>query len=325
MSTFHELIDSVKDPQQAGEMRQSLIRAIEEETGHPLIVYAAAIAGKHPAAPVQIDVTDKTAFSDLIDGITGDSLDVLLHSPGGSAEAVEQIISLLRARFKELRFIVPHTATSAATMMVLAGDTVLMDDRSTLGPIDPQIVISIPNAQIKIPAHSYLQGFVRARDAIETDPDIAAAYVPLLNKYEIYILEICQNALNLSKSLAKDWLHTYMLKNNPNADERASQIAEELSDHTKFLSHQRPIGIKKATELGLNVTDLRTLPKLRELTWKLYCLIELHFDKSTAVKLFENSRGVSYQRNFGIQEIKIPLPIAPIPGQPNPPTVPPQQ
>lgn len=325
MSTFYQLIDSLKDANQAKETRLSLIQGIEEETGRPLVVYAAAIAGKHPMAPVQIDVTDKTAFSDLVDGIPGKSLDVLLQSPGGSAEAVEQIINLLRARFKELRFIVPHTATGAATLMVLAGDVVLLDDRSTLGPIDPQIVIPIPNGQIRIPAHSYVQGFERAKEAIEQQPEIAPAYLPLLNKYEMYLLEVCNNALTLSRSLAEDWLRVYMLKDNPNADELASQIAEELSDHTKFLSHQRPIGIKKAIALGLNVTDLATLPKLRNLVWDLYCTIELHFDKSSAVKLFENSRGVSYQRNFVVQQVSIPLPIAPIPGQPSPPPIPSQE
>jgi len=325
MPTYQELLNSVKDGQQAQDLRLSLIRSIEEETGHPLIVYAAAIAGKHPMAPVQIDVTDKTAFSDLIEGIQGDSLDVFLHSSGGSAEAVEQIINLLRARFKELRFIVPHTATSAATLMVLAGDTVLMDDRSALGPIDPQIVISIPDAQIKIPAHSYVQGFERAKAAIEEQPEIAAAYLPLLNKYEMYLLEMCENASILSKSLAEEWLRTYMLKDNPNASKLASDIANELSEHSKFLSHQRPIGIKKAMELGLNITHLATLPKLRDLVWKLYCAIELHFGKSNAVKLFENSRGISYQRNFVVQRVGIQLPIAPIPGQPSPPTVPPQE
>ena len=325
MSTFHELLNSLKNAEQARELRLSLIRNIEKETSRPLVVYAAAIAGKHPMAPIQIDVTDKTAFSDLVDGIPGESLDVLLHSSGGSAEAVEQIVNLLRARFKELRFIVPHTATSAATLMVLAGDTVLMDDRSTLGPIDPQIIIPIPNGQIKIPAHSYVQGFERAQKAIEQQSEIAPAYLPLLNKYEMYLLEVCDNAVNLSVSLAKEWLRTYMLKDNPNADKLASEIASELSDLSKFLSHQRPIGIKKAKEIGLNVTDMAELPKLRELVWDLYCTIELHFGKSDAVKLFENSRGVSYQRNFVVQQVGIHLPIAPVPSQPSLPAVPPQE
>lgn len=320
MPTFYDLLSTIKDGQQAKDLRLSLIRDIESETGRSLIVYAAATAGKHPAAPVQLDITDKTAFSDLIDGITGDSLDVFLHSPGGSVEAAEQIINLLRARFTYLRFIVPHTAMSAATLMVLAGDTVLMDDRSALGPIDPQIVISMPKAQFKIPAHAYVQGFQHARQAIEDHPAVAAAYLPLLNKYEMYLLETCADASRLSQSLAREWLRSYMLKDQPRAAERARRIARSLSDHSKFLSHQRSIDIKKAIDLGLNVTDMDTVPRLRDLVWQLYCAIEFHFDKSTAVKLFENSRGVSYQRNVTLAEINIPLGL-PLPIQPNPPPV----
>lgn len=315
MSTFNDLLGTIKDGQQAKGLRLSLIRDIESETGHALIVYAAATAGKHPAAPVQLDITDKTAFSDLIDGIAADSLDVFLHSPGGSVEAAEQIVNLLRARFAHLRFIVPHTAMSAATLMVLAGDTVLMDDRSALGPIDPQIVISMPKAQFKIPAHAYVQGFQNALKAIEERPDVAAAYLPLLNKYEMYMLETCADASSLSESLAKEWLRAYMLKGQPRATERARRIAHALSDHRKFRSHQRSIDIKMAIDLGLNVTDMAVTPRLRDLVWQLYCAIEFHFDKSNAVKLFENSRGVSYQRNVALAEINIPLglPIQPAP------------
>ncbi|MQY59252.1 MAG: hypothetical protein GH144_06555 [Clostridia bacterium] len=40
-----------------------------------------------------------------------------------------------------MRFLIPHTAYNAATMLALSGDEILMDDRSTLGPIDPQIMM----------------------------------------------------------------------------------------------------------------------------------------------------------------------------------------
>ena len=90
MSTFYRLIDSLKDANRAKETRLSLIQGIEEETGRPLVVYAAAIAGKHPMAPVQIDVTDKTAFSDLVDGIPGKSLGRLaVQGSGGKTPFVK--------------------------------------------------------------------------------------------------------------------------------------------------------------------------------------------------------------------------------------------
>jgi ATP-dependent protease ClpP protease subunit len=324
MSGFHDLIDAkeMQNPQSAKDQRISLISEIEKATGRPLVVYAAAIANKPPQAPAQIDLTDKTAFSDLLDGIPGDRIDIFLHSPGGVAEAAEQVVTLIRSRFCHVRYIVPHTATSAATLMVLSGDSVAMDDRSTLGPIDPQIVIPMQNGQIRIPAHSYVQGFLKAKESIEENPDTAAAYLPLLSKYDLYLLEICQNALNLSRSLAEEWLRTYMLKDHHDRDQLAASISVELSDHAKYLSHQRPIGIQRAKELGLVVTDLRDHPELRESLWRLYCMVEFHLDRSPAVKLFENSRGVSYQRLFVVKEIQLPLMPQMLRGQPAAPPQP---
>ncbi len=314
MPGYHTLVETPGlTPVQARDQRVALIKAIEEKTGRPLIVYAGAIANKPQEAPTQIDVTDRTAFSDLLGGIEGDSLDVLLQSPGGSAEAAEQIVSLIRSRFKSVRHLVPHTATSAATLMVLSGDVVGMDDRSSLGPIDPQIIIPMgPQAGVaRIPADTYVQGFKKARAAIEENPEVAPAYLPLLSEYKLYLLEVCQNALLLSRSLAEEWLREYMLKGQPDAATKAAAIASALSDHSKFLSHQRPIGIELAKELGLNVLDLRGSPDLRELLWQLYCCIEFHLDRTPAVKLFENSHGVSYNRQFMQVQMQIPMGMQP--------------
>jgi hypothetical protein len=65
---------------------------------------------------------------------------VILQSPGGSAEGAESVVKLLRDRFTDVRFIVPIAAKSAATMLALSGNAVVMDTTSELGPTDPQRV-----------------------------------------------------------------------------------------------------------------------------------------------------------------------------------------
>ncbi len=90
-------------------------------------------------------MADKTAFSDLIENVPGQSLDVLLHTPGGVAEAAERIVALLRSKFSSVRFIIPHSAHSAGTLICFSGDEILMDHRSALGPVDPQILFRDPN------------------------------------------------------------------------------------------------------------------------------------------------------------------------------------
>ena len=83
---------------------------------------------------MSLSLNDKDAFDEITRNLPGDvGLDVLLHSPGGSAEATESIGELLRARFNSVRFIVPSLAKSAATMLTMLGDQILIDEVGELG------------------------------------------------------------------------------------------------------------------------------------------------------------------------------------------------
>lgn len=308
MSTFQQLIDNIKEPVQHKEERIKCIHEIEGLTERPLIVYAANTrrGGNIPNA---IDDTDITGFSDLIEDIDGDKIDVLLHSPGGSAESTERIVNLLRSNFSHVRFLIPNSAYSAATMLALCGDEILMDERSTLGPIDPQIMIFTRQGVNSVPVQDIIDGFARIRKTLSEDPESLPVYLPMLEKYDLHIFETCENAKVLASSLARDWLERFMLKDTSDKAEKAKMISTRLAAHDEYLSHARTININRCKELGLIIQDLRDNLPLRSLLWKLYCLIELFFDRSPAVKLFENSHGVSWQRSFHEQIVQIPVPV----------------
>jgi len=68
-----------------------------------------------------------------------DTLEVLLHSPGGSAEIAYQAVRFFRRHCKKLNVIVPLTAKSAATLMCVGADAIYMGELAELGPIDVQI------------------------------------------------------------------------------------------------------------------------------------------------------------------------------------------
>ena len=55
-----------------------------------------------------------------MNGLRNDKLDLIIHSPGGSVEAAEQIVNYLRAKYAHIRAIIPHSAMSAATMIACA-------------------------------------------------------------------------------------------------------------------------------------------------------------------------------------------------------------
>jgi ATP-dependent protease ClpP protease subunit len=308
MPTFQNLLDDIKDPEQHKIVRIESIKGIENLTQRPLIVYAANTRRGGFNIPNTIDDSDITGFSDLIEDIDSVQIDVLLHSPGGSAEATERVVNLLRENFSHIRFLIPNAAYSAATMLALCGDEILMDERSTLGPIDPQIIITTPQGMTSAPVQDILDGFERIRQILKDDPGALGAFLPMLQKYDLHIFETCENAKKLARSLAQEWLEKYMLKNISDRKEKAVSIAEKLGEHKEYLSHGRTIGIRQCKEMGLVIKDLREMPALRDGLWRLYCLIEMLFDRTPMVKLFENSRGTSWARHFVEQMAQIPIP-----------------
>lgn len=324
ISPYQALLDSGINPQELQQFRIHLIREIQTVTGRPLIVYAAHFSRGAEVGQNTLNVDDKLGFADAMRGVQGTAVDVLLHSPGGSAEVAEQLAQVLRATFQGVRFVIAYAAKSAATMLALSGDKLLMDERSELGPIDPQIVMLTPNGPILVPAQTILDGFEHAREIIQKEGASALpAFLPMLNKYDLHTFELCKNSTKLSMNLVKGWLAQYMFNNRSSKVRDARRVAAHLCAHRRLLSHARPIGIEQCLELGLEVEDLRKQPELREKIWQLHSAYQFLFDKTPAVKIYENAFGTSWMRLFAMQQVVLQPPPSVIP-QPPPPTSPPQ-
>lgn len=305
MSMYQKIINSVQNPKQAFELRQALIKEIENETGRRLLVYVADI--NKPSSLVTPE--DKTGFSDLIQGIEEKQIDILVNSPGGFAEVTESIVGMLRSRFDHIRFIIPNMAKSAATLLCLSGDELLMDHRSELGPIDPQVGYISSEGPKREAAQDIIDGFEEAREVLRNEgPSATPAYIPLLNKYTIALLRNSKNAMKLSKELAELWLTKYMFRDFPESKE-PGEISDFLVNRSNTLSHNRAIVIDKCIELGLKVIDMRqgnNVP-LAEKIWNLWCLYELHFERTPVHKIYENSSGCSMHKQQATIEIKVPV------------------
>lgn len=291
-------------------LRKITYEKIEKVTGRPLICYVTKTSNVQ-GLPVHIDDSDLIGFRDLIATVQGDSIDVLIASNGGSAEAAERIVNLIRKRFTSARFIVPQNAYSAATLMCFAGNEIIMDSTSTLGPIDPQI-----NG---IPARAILRAFESVQKKLaEEGPKALTAYMPLLSKYDLHILEICKSAQDLSEELAKTWLSTHMFRCAPD-DPRVKKLVDFFASYDIHKSHGRSIDRDKAKAEGLAVTNLESLD-LAEPVRSLVSQFEMMFDKTPFFKLFENAHGVHWGRQSQNVTIQLPLGTMPIPApQPGPP------
>ncbi len=317
MSTFQTVIESTKSPAESSAKRQQLIKEIEDVTKRRLLVYVAD-ANKPESA---LKAEDKTGFSDLIEGVKEKNVDLLINSPGGFAEVTEAIVGMLRSRFNNIRFAIPNTAKSAATLLVLSGNELIMDERSELGPVDPQVEYPTAEGRKREAAEDILDGFEEAKKVLANEgPAATPAYVPLLNKYTIGLLRGCQNAMKLSRELAQTWLQTYMLPDKEYSL-TVSEIVEYFASHASTLSHGRAIGIDKCKELGLKVIDLRddSHAELREKLWELWCVYELHFERTPVHKIYENSSGCSLNKQAAVQLIQVPAALPGKRGAPTPP------
>jgi hypothetical protein len=162
-------------------------------------------------------------FMEAVHGLAGPNLDLILHSPGGSGSAAEQIVKYLRTKFDHVRIIVPHMAMSAATMIACAADQIVMGKHSFLGPIDPQFIMQTALGPRSVPAQAILEQFERAlRDA--ADPVKLRVWAPMLAQYGPDLLITCQNAAKLSEDLVSEWLKSYMFKGQADAEAKGTPL-----------------------------------------------------------------------------------------------------
>lgn len=274
-------------------------KELEAIRGRPLLIYCVRFVVPKGVGN-SIDLQDIEGFTDLVNSINhSDSVDVLIHSPGGSADVTERIVNILSTKFKEVHYLIPHSAYSAATMLALSGDSITIHPSATLGPIDPQID--------GIPARSIKRGFENAKTKIKDEgPQSLPAYVPLIQKYTLHLLEICEDAEKLSKELVGDWLKAKMLKGKDEAE--INKVVEYFSAYDKHLTHSRPLFYNKIKDYGLNIS----VPdkKVQELMWEIHLLVSGFLNGSPFYKLYENAHGISWGRQLLLNNTQ-PVPQTP--------------
>lgn len=120
--------------------------------------------------PELISIVDEDlqGLMEVIHGLRGPNLDIILHSPGGSPEAAEAFVRYLRSKFSHIRVIVPQLAMSAATMIACAADVIVLGKHSFLGPIDPQIILNTPLGVRSVPAQAITKQFERPSPNVKT-------------------------------------------------------------------------------------------------------------------------------------------------------------
>ncbi len=296
-------------------IRRKYLLELNNHTRRNVVLYASGWLQKGDAPSILISDEDIHALMEVTSGLNGGELDLILHSPGGSPNAAEAIVSYLRSRFSHIRVIVPLYAKSAAAMISCAADEIVLGKHSFLGPTDPQILLTTALGFRPVPAQAVLDQFDKAQKEC-SDPKKLPAWVPMLSQYGPDFLIQCERALALSKELVRTWLEAYMFKDCADGPEKARVAAKWLADHKNFKSHGRHISQKALLEHGLRVTELEDDPDLQDLSLSVFHATTHTFSLTPIVKIVESHTGHAFIQHYRPppspqQAIQVDLGIAP--------------
>jgi ClpP class serine protease len=122
------------------ERRTALIKEIQaKRDGHLLIAY---ITSTRPGFEIQMGDDVLPFIHQRLEAgkaAATKGVDLFIHSNGGSGTVPWRIVSLIREYTKNFAVLVPHHAFSAATLVALGADKIIMHKMGCLGPIDPSV------------------------------------------------------------------------------------------------------------------------------------------------------------------------------------------
>ena len=300
MGVYSEYLDNLKGFQEITAERKKQLARIASIRKRPSILTFASDLQKRGL--ISIDYSDILPIADQIDNLSGEGVDLILETPGGSTEIAEDIMKLLRTRFSEVGIIVPGTAKSAGTIMAMAGDEILMGPTSSLGPIAAQVI-----HQGKVfSAAAFLEGLEKIKHEVEETGQLNRAYIPILQSISPGEIQSCENAQKFSSTLVANWLVNFKFKawtahsssGEPVTDEerqsRAKEIADRLCDHGHWLTHNRSIKIEDFDQMRLKVVDYGMDPDLFDAIKRYYTLLRMTF-VTNIYKLFETPTSQIYR------------------------------
>ncbi|NUQ78024.1 MAG: hypothetical protein HUU21_31200 [Polyangiaceae bacterium] len=286
--------------QQQRKLRAESLKKIEDFESTP-----SATIGFLSSANAAIDADDIPALGDVLMSVGDvDVLNLIISSPGGDGLVAEKIIEICRAYCKTFRVIIPNRAKSAATIIALGADEIVMGYCSEIGPIDAQVPIVVGG----IPRYISAQSFINARTKLEAEYQQrvknnidAKDLLTQLATLDVPFIDHCEKLMDFSRDVAESNLRKHMfagVKPKKAQDQLVNNVLKQLSATELFKVHGRMIDANSAkTILKLKT---RILPKDDELwkaIWAYYVRAEVLFARNLFGKLIESKHESLVQQN----------------------------
>ena len=254
--------------------RIELYAQIEQKRNRPLIVY---VTSERDGASGRMGADVIPEICDQISLIPSDTkaVDVLIVSTGGDIMVAWRTISMLREKVKHISVLVPQMAYSAATLLALGADEIVMHPFANLGPIDPQISVTKKDHDGKPNAIHFgsedMEGFLdfaKTKVGLADQVNMKDVFMRFCEEVGPVTIGFAARSSQLSQQLGVKLLGTRLRRNN---DERkAKSIVDAL--HKKYFNHGYALSRSEAKEIGLNVKFPDE--ELSQLLWATWIEIE---------------------------------------------------
>lgn len=249
----------VKTPPLLYQKTQDVIRRIQPHVGGTFLSYWMSTSGS-------VCDNDVMAMHELLHDLGPQpSITLFVKSDGGSGMAALRLVHLLRRYTRRLAVAAPLNCASAATMLALGADEILMGPLSFLTAVDTSLehdlspvdhtnnLVAVSNDEVDRVIRLWEEHSGSAKGNTHPHQELYKYLHPLvvgaLDRASSLSLKVCQEILG------------YHMKDK----KKAERISRQLN--YDYPAHQYPISSREARRLGLAVRDLD--PRLDQLLQEL--------------------------------------------------------
>lgn len=250
---------------------RELIKRIQEIRSSKVIVY---ITGdRQLISSIIAEDAVRPLYEHLLSIGKNSKVDLFLYSRGGDVSVPWRIVSMFREFCEELSILVPYKAHSAATLISLGADKIIMGKKAELSPIDPILTkppmgeITGPPQEISVEDVNSYVSFVRDRANINDQSALAEMVSILANNLSPLTLGKVNRQNSHIRLVARKLLTSRREKLE---EAKINAIIETLTE--KIYSHGHAIGRKEAKEIGLPIEIPQD--QLENAMWNLYLKYE---------------------------------------------------
>lgn len=260
--------------------RLALIKQIQANRGSTVFCFVTSLRPNVPSAIAEDAVRVFFDHLLLLPQRPIDKLDIFLCSNGGSGTVPWRLVSLFREFAKSFAVLIPYRAYSAASLLALGADEIVMHPFAELGPIDPTVSNEFNPIEegtgrrlgISVEDVRAYVNFIKATVGITHEDELVRAVEVLVNKVHPLAIGNVERFLQQSRMIARKILRTHMKDAD---DHTINEIVENMA--SKLYFHGHPINRREAKEdLRLKIVD--PAPELESLLWNLYKDFEIEFD-----------------------------------------------